>query len=73
MTEYFAIVTISKPMSGGGGFAQGTFTCTVNVRPNATREAIYKHVLDKVPGQFKGGNVVFYSAEPNRVTAGVAS
>ncbi|MFI0374241.1 hypothetical protein ACH35V_40830 [Actinomadura sp. 1N219] len=66
MTEYFAIITISRPTNNGTGAMQGTFTCTMRVGAGTTRSAIYEHVLKTIPRQFQGGNVMFFSAEPNR-------
>ena len=68
MIEYFAIITISKPEDGA--VLQGTFTCTMQVGPDATQVEIYEYVSKQIPNRFRGGTVVFYDARPNRTTTG---
>lgn len=64
--EWFAVLTLQMPLPHGG-FASGTKSAVLTVGPDATRAAILDHMRGLFPAEFTGANVVFFSAEPNRV------
>jgi hypothetical protein len=67
-TEFFIIMTVEKPI--GGGYQSGTFRGVVTPeQAGRTRAEMYAWMLGQLPDQLQGGNVVFFSAEPNRVFA----
>ncbi|RFS84127.1 hypothetical protein D0T12_18380 [Actinomadura spongiicola] len=67
MTEFFVIITISIPVNNGTGAMHSTLTRTLRVSTGTTRSAIFEHVFKSMPRQLQSGNVMFFSAEPNRI------
>ncbi|MFF5261423.1 hypothetical protein ACFY4C_20970 [Actinomadura viridis] len=69
MTEYFVIITIQRPSNGST--QQLTRSITLKVQEGqATRSELFQHILGTLPQDWKGANVVFFSAEPNLLTRG---
>jgi hypothetical protein len=67
-TEYFVILTLSKPLPSGGGSAQQTITGTVRVQPGATRAGLLRDLLNNAPKVMRDADVLFFSAEPNHIS-----
>ena len=66
-TEWFAVMTLQRPLLNGG-FATGTRSQVLRVSgPSATRAALFEHMRGLFPPEFATANVVFFSAEPNQI------
>lgn len=62
--QYFVILTVQY-QPHPGAISMSTIARTATVKPAATRDEIYTWALQQLPEQVRGGNVVFFSAEPN--------
>jgi hypothetical protein len=65
VTEYFVVLTMSKPCSDG--HVQNTSRGLVRVGPGDTRAEVYEWALRNAPESVRGGSVIFFSAEPNQL------
>ncbi|WP_436764390.1 hypothetical protein [Streptosporangium sp. V21-05] len=68
--DIFVVMTLAKATDYG--MKQLTMYQTVTASPQSTRAALFDWMLKKAPEEMQGGNVLFYSAEPNALVAPAA-
>ncbi len=61
--QFFVILTLQAPT--GAGYALYTVAKPVSVRPGTTRAELHEWARTLMPAHMQGGDVVFFSAEPN--------
>ncbi|MBB4920979.1 hypothetical protein [Streptosporangium saharense] len=66
-TKFLVILTLSVPRSSGGS-QQATLARVVPVEPGTTRADLLTWALGKLP-DLRGGDILFFSAEPNTLPA----
>ena len=66
--EFLIILTLSQPCDTG--VQQATMTRTVTAGPGSTRAGLLRWALDRMPPEMRGANILFFSAEPNRLGEG---
>jgi hypothetical protein len=67
--EFFVVLTLSLPL--GGGVRQATIIRTVTAEPGSTRSGLLSWALKQAPAEMQSACILFFSAEPNLLPAGL--